>query len=104
MRTFTLAITAVLAILLLAVGAAAAHGMNSSAADHDTGPHNGTAAGWATWMEQHMTEQMGAQTAAQVQDRAGMSHEEMDEYMASHRNGSTMNGMMHGGMSGMDCH
>ncbi|PSQ07187.1 hypothetical protein BRC97_04330 [Halobacteriales archaeon QS_6_71_20] len=60
-----------------------------------------------------MTEHMGADSAAQMQDRMGMSYEKMSEYMASHQNGSMMNGemmggmmngMMHGGMSGMGCH
>ena len=120
MRNFTLTITAVLAVLLLAVGGVAAHGTNSSPG-HDDAPQNGTAAEWATWMEQHMTEQMGADAAAQMQDRMGMSYEEMGERMSAHQGGSMMdgmkngrmmgsmmdgmmNGMMRGGMSGMGCH
>ena len=120
MRTFTLVITAALAVLLLAVGGVAAHGMNNSTAGHDNAPQNGTAAEWATWMEQHMTEQMDADAAAQMQERMGMSYGEMGEQMASRQNGSmmdgrmgemmdggmmngSMDGMMGGGMSGMGC-
>ena len=100
MRNFTLTITAVLAVLLLAVGGVTAHGTNSSNPGHDDAPQNGTAAEWATWMEQHMTEHMGADAATEMQDRMGMSYEEMSEHMASHQNGSMMNGMMNGRMMG----
>ena len=117
MRNFTLTISAVLVVFLLAVGGVAAHGTTSSGPGHDDGPENGTAAEWATWMEQHMTGHMGADAAAKMQDQMGMSYEEMGEHMASHQNGSMMDGMMNGrmmdgmmngtmrgGMSGMSCH
>ena len=113
MRNSILSIVAVLAVLLLAVGGVAAYAHNESAAGHESAPANGSAAEWATWMEQHMTEQMGAEAAAQMEDRMGMSYEEMGEYMASNQNGSMMDGrmmggmmdgMMRGGMSGMGCH
>ena len=121
MRNSLLSVLAVLAVLLLAVGGVAAYGHNESTSAHASAPSNGSPAEWTTWMEQHMTEQMGADAAAQMQDRMGMSYEEMGEYMASHRNGSMMdgmmngqmmsgmmdgrmNGMMRGGMSGMGCH
>jgi hypothetical protein len=68
-------------------------------------------------MEQHVTEQMGAGAAAQMEDRVGMNYKEMGKYMASNQNGSMMDGMMNGrmmggmmdgmmrgGMSGMSCH
>ena len=121
MRNVTLTVLAALAILLLAVGGVAAHGSNDTASDHDRVPENASAAEWATWMEQRMTEQMGADAAAQMQDRMGMSYEEMGEHMASRQDGSMMdgkmngrmmggmmdrmmNGTMRGGMSGMGCH
>jgi hypothetical protein len=117
MRNSLLGVLAVLAVLLLAVGGVAAYGHNESTSAHANAPANGSAAEWVTWMEQYMTEQMGADAAAQMQDRMGMSYEEMGEYMASHRNSSMMNGrmmsgmmdgrmngMMRGGMSGMGCH
>ena len=117
MRNFTLTVLAALAVLLLAVGGVAANGSNDTASDHDRVPENASAAEWATWMEQHMTEHMGADAAAQMQDRMGLSYEEMGEQMSSHQDGSMMNGrmmggmmdgmmngMMRGGMSGMGCH
>ena len=113
MRNFTRTMLAALAALMLAVGGVAAHGSNGTASSQDPVPENASTDEWGTWMEQHMTEHMGADSAAQMQDRMGMSYEKMSEYMASHQNGSMMNGemmggmmngMMHGGMSGMGCH
>lgn len=113
MQDFTRTVLAALAILLLAVGGVAAHGTSDTTSDHDNVPENASAAEWATWMEEHMTEHMGADAAARMQDRMGMSYEEMGEHMASHRNGSMMDGMMNGRMmdgmmsgdtSGMGCH
>lgn len=86
-------------VLLVGVGGVAAHGTDTDS-DHDTRPENGSTADWAAWMEQQMTEQMGADRASQMQERMGMSYEEMGEHMASRQNGS----MMGGGMSGMGCH
>lgn len=105
MRNFTLAVLAVLAVLLLAVGSVAAHGNDGNTAGGDDAPVNESAADWAAWTEQHMIKQMGADTAAQMQEQIGMSFQEMGEHMASHQDGSTMNGQMMGGsMSGMGCH
>jgi len=122
MRKFTCTVLAALAVLMLAVGGVAAHGSNGAASNRDPVPENALAGEWGTWMEQHMTEHTSADSAAQMQDRMGMSYEEMGEYMASHQNGSMMNGgmmggmmnggmmdgmmngMMRGGMSGMGCH
>lgn len=97
MRTFTLTVLAVLAVLLLTAGGVAAHDNDEHTTGHDDAPVNGSAADWAAWMEQHMTEYMGADAAAQMQERMGMSYEEMGEHMASHENGSMMGG-------GMGCH
>ena len=97
MRNQTLSVLAVLMILLLAVGSVTAHGGNASTSDHDRMPENASAAEWATWMEQRMTEYMGADAAAQMQERMGMSYEEMGQHMATHQNGSMMNGGMSGG-------
>lgn len=117
MRNFTLTVLAFLTVLLLAVGGVAAHGSNDTASNHERVPENASAAEWGAWMEQHMTEHMGAGAAAQMREQMGMSYEEMGEHMTSNRNGSTTNGrmmagemngttdgMMSGGMSGMGCH
>ena len=105
MRTFTLTVLAVFAVLLLAAGGVAAHGNNKDTTGHDDVPVNGSAADWIVWMEQHTTEHMGADAAAQMQERMGMNYQKMGEHMASHRDGSTMNGQTMGGsMSGMGCH
>lgn len=93
MRTFTPTVLAVLAVLLLTAGGVAAHDNDENTTGHDDAPVNGSAADWAAWMEQHM----GADAAAQMQERMGMSYEEMGEHMASHENGSMMGG-------GMGCH
>lgn len=97
MRTSILTVLAVLAILLLTAGVVTAHDNDESTTDHDDAPVNGSAADWAAWIEQHMTERMGADAAAQMQERMGMSYEEMGEHMGSHQNGSIMGG-------GMGCH
>ena len=112
MRNSLLSVLAVLAVLLLAVGGVAAYAHNESTTDHESVSANGSTAEWITWMEQRTTEQMGADAATQMQERMGLSYEEMGEYMASHQNGSMMSGMngrmmggmMRGGMSGMGCH
>ena len=113
MRNFTLAALAALVVLLFAVGGVAANGSNdttsnNTASDHNRVPENASAAEWAAWMEQRMAEHMGANAAVQMQERMGMSYEEMGKQMASHQNGSMMDGqmdgMMGGGMSGMGCH
>ena len=97
MRTFTLTVLAVLAVLLLTAGAVTAHDNDGETIGHDDAPVNGSAADWAAWMEQRMTEQMGTDAAAQMQERMGMSYQEMGEHIASHQNGSMMGG-------GMGCH
>lgn len=103
MRKMILGITVVLALLLIAVGGVAAHDDNDS---HDAPPENASADEWGTWMEQHMTEQMGADAAEQMEHRMGMSYDEMGEHMAAHHNSSEMgdNSMMDGHGSGMGCH
>lgn len=97
MRTFTFTVLAVLTALLLTAGAVTAHDDDGETTGHDDAPVNGSAADWAAWMEQHMTEHMGADAAAQMQEQMGMSYEEMGEHMASHQNSSMMGG-------GMGCH
>lgn len=111
MRTLTLTVLAALAVLLLAVSGVAANGSNDTASDHDriAETENASADEWATWMEQHMTEHIGADAAAQMQDRMGMSYEEMGEHMASSQNRSMMDrglmsGMMNEDMSERSCH
>lgn len=84
-------------VLLVAVGGVTAHG-NSDDDGHDA-PVNGTAAEWGAWMEQHMTEHMGADAATRMQERMGMSYEEMGAHMTTGGNGTMM-----GGMGGMGCH
>ena len=105
MRTFTLTVLAVLAALLITAGGVAAHGNDKNTSGHDDASMDGSAADWAAWMEQHMTEHMGADAAARIQERIGMSYQEMDEHMVSHQDGSMMNrSMMGDSMSGMGCH
>ena len=113
MRTFTLIVLAVLAVLLLTAGAVATYDNEANTTGHDDVPMNGSAVDWAAWMEQHMIEHMGTDAAAQMQEWMGMSYEEMGEYMAAHHDGSMMDGMMNGrmmgdmmngSMSGMGCH
>ena len=113
MRKSTLTVLAVVAILLLTAGGVTAHDNDGNTTGHDVAPGNESAADWATWMEQHMIEHMGADAAVQMQEQMGMSYEEMGEHMAAHHDGSMMDGMMNGrlmgdmmtgGMSGMGCH
>ena len=103
MKNITLTVLVAFTVVLVGVGGVAAHGTDTDS-DHDTRPENGSAADWATWMEQQMTEQMGADRSVQMQKRMGMSYEEMSEHMVSRQNGSMMDGPMGGGMSGMGCH
>ena len=93
MRNFTLTILAAFAVLLLAVGGGAAYERIDTGSDRDQMPENASATEWTTWMEQHMTEYMGTDAATRMQERMGMSYEEMGEHMASHENGSMTNGM-----------
>ena len=113
MRNSTLTVLAVAAILLLAAGGVTAHDNDGNTTGHDDAPVNGSAADWAAWMEQHMTEHVGADAATQMQDRMGMNYEEMGEHMAARHddsmmdgmmNGRMLGGMMNGGTSGMGCH
>lgn len=89
MRTFTVIALAVLGVVLVATGGVVAHGNGGS--EHADAPENGTAAEWGAWMERHITEHMGADAAARMQEWMGMSYEEMGEHMAA--GGSTMGGM-----------
>ena len=97
MRKFTVIALALLGVLLVATGGVVAHGNGNS--NHTDAPENGTDAEWGTWMEQHMTEHMGADAAAEMMGKMGMSYDEMGEHMAS-QDGS----MMNGSGSGMGCH
>ena len=91
MRKFTVIALALLGVVLVATGGVVAHGNGDS--NHTDAPENGTAAEWGAWMEQHMTEHMGADAAKQMQERMGMTFEEMGEHMASGESGSMMGGM-----------
>ena len=104
MRNFTLTVLAALAVLMLAVGGVTAHGSNDTASDQDAVPENASVDEWAIWMEQHMTERMGADAAAQMQDRMGMSYEQMGYMMKGMMNNDGMGNMMNGTGSGMGCH
>lgn len=104
MRTLTLSVLSVLAVLLLAAGGVVAHDTDGNTTGHDDAPENGSAAEWAEWMEQHMIEHMGADVAAQMQEHMPMTYEEMGEHMADHQHGSMMHDMMGDDMSGMGCH
>jgi len=89
---------------MLAVGGVAAHGGNGTASDQDPVPENASADGWGTWMEQHMTEHMGADSTAQMQDRMGMSYEQMGSIMNGMMDNEGMGNMRNGNRSGMGCH
>ena len=91
MRKFTVIALALLGVLLVATGVVVAHGNGDS--NHTDAPGNGTAAEWGAWMEQHMTDHMGADAAKQMQEQMGMSYEEMGEHMASGENGPLKGGM-----------
>lgn len=96
MKNAVIGVLALVVVLLLTVGAVTAH--ENSSDDHDA-PVSGTAAEWGAWMEQHMTDHMGADAAKRMQERMGMSYEEMGEHMSDGGNGTMM-----GGMGGMGCH
>lgn len=93
--------TVILTLLLIAVGGVAAHDDS-----HDTPSENASAEKWGTWMEQHMTEHMGADAAEQMEHQMGMSYDEMGEHMAAHHNSSETgdDSMMDGHGSTMGCH
>lgn len=67
---------------------------------HSDAPHDGTAEERADWMKQYMTEHMGTDETEQMQDRMGMSYEEMSEMMDD----GYMGGMMGGNSSEKGCH
>lgn len=71
-----------LAVVVLAVAAPAvsAHG-NDSATD-EAPPENGTAADWASWMDGHMTDHMGPGATEWMESHAGVTVDEMAQYMA----------------------
>ena len=104
MRNFTRTILAALAVLMLAVGGVAAHGSDGTASDQDPVPENASADERGTWMEQHMTEHMGADSAAQMQDRMGMSYEQMGSVMKGMMDDEGMDNMMNENGSGTGCH
>ena len=96
-----------LVLLALATGAGAvtAH-ENGENIDHnhDGMPANGTAADWATWMEQQMTDHMGPQAANRMQNRMGMTYDEMGAHMTEMMNGRMTGSMMDRNMSAGGCH
>ena len=91
MRKSTVIALALLGVLLVATGVVVAHGNGD--ANHTNAPGNGTAAEWGAWMEQQMTDHMGADAAKQMQEQMGMSYEEMGEHVASGEDGSMKGGM-----------
>lgn len=107
MRITTLSVLMGLVLLVLATGTGAvtAHenGENTDHS-HDGMPTNGTAADWATWMEQRMTDHMGPQAADRMQDRMGMTYEEMGAHMTGMMNGQMTGSMMDENSSAGGCH
>ena len=107
MRITTLGVLIGIVLLVLATGAGAvaAHenGENSDRS-HDGMPVNGTAADWATWMEQQMTDHMGPQAADRMQNRMGMAYDEMGAHMAGMTNGRMTGSMMNENMTAGGCH
>lgn len=100
-RTVAIAALAIFTALLLIAGGAVAHGDDADH-DHDDAPIDGTVEEWADWMEEHMTEHMGEDAAKQMQDRMGMSYEEVGQMMEGMMDGD--GGMMGENGSGMGCH
>lgn len=92
MQKSLFSVLVLLSVLFLAAGGVAAHGGDGDAG-HTDAPGNETAAGWGAWMEQHMTEHMGVDAAAWMQERMGMTFAEMGEHMAAGEGGSMMGGM-----------
>ena len=103
MRKLTIGLVVMLATLLLTAGAVAAQG-NNTTDSHDDAPVNGTAAEWGDWMEQHMTDHMGADATERMQERMGMSYEQMGYMMKGMMDNDGMGNMMNGTGSGMGCH
>ena len=103
MRNVTIGLIVMVAALMLTAGAVAAQG-NNTTDGHDEAPVNGTAAEWGAWMEQHMTEHMGADATERMQERMGMSYEQMGYMMKAMMGNDGMSGMMDGNGSGMGCH
>ena len=103
MRKITIGLIAMLAALMLTTGAVAAQG-NNTTDGHDEAPVNGTAADWGDWMEQQMTEHMGADETERMQERMGVSYEQMGAMMKGMMGDDGMRGMMGGNGSGMGCH
>lgn len=81
MRKSIIIIVALIGTVLIATGGVVAHENGEST--HSDAPENGTASEWSTWMEEQMTEHMGAEAAEDMEERMGMTHEEMGEHMAS---------------------
>ena len=103
MRTTTLGVLVVLALVALTTGAVTAH--ESGGDTGDGMPTNATTSDWTTWMDQQMTEHMGAEATARMQDRMGMTADEMGARMAETMDGGVMEGqMMNENMSAGGCH
>lgn len=100
-RTAILAALAVLTVIASVTGGVAAHGSDETDASHDDVPEDGSADGWAAWMEQRMVEHMGEERAEQMEQRMPATYEEMGRHMAAHERGSD-DAM--GGMSGSGCY
>lgn len=103
MRNVTIGLIAMLATFLLTAGVVAAQG-NNTTERHNDAPVNGTAAEWGDWMEQHMTDHMGADATERMQERMGMSYEQMGSMMKGMMGNDGMGSMMSGNGSGMGCH
>lgn len=103
MRTTTLSVLVVLALVALTTGAVTAH--ENGEEDSDGMPTNATASEWTTWMDQQMTEHMGAEATAQMQNRIGMTTDQMGAHMAEMMDGEVMeNQMMNENTSASGCH
>lgn len=87
MRKLTVIVIALLGTVLIATGGVVAH--ESGESTHSDAPENSTAAEWSTWMEEQMTEHMGAEPAEGMEERMGMTYDEMGEHMAN-QDGSMM--------------
>jgi len=69
----------------LAIPAVSAHATDTAA--DDAPPYNGTANGWAGWMEAHMTEHMGPGSVEWMESHMGLTVEEMGQDMADGSHG-----------------
>ena len=103
MRTTTLGVLVVLALVALTTGVVTAH---ENGGDTGNGmPTNATASEWATWMNQQMTEHMGAEATAQMQNRMGITTDQMGAHMIKMMDSRMMQSqMMNENTSASGCH